>query len=55
MPDTSAVKLDLLLNKCISILKELEVEITNVFSEEFHDEELKAYTSFIEIRTPFVL
>lgn len=55
VPSNSIVKLDALVNKVISCLKQTGAEITNVFGEDYYDDELKAYMSYVEFRTPKVL
>lgn len=52
VPEGSMVQLDELVSKVTNTLLENKFEITNTFSGDFYDEELKAYMRFVEIRTP---
>lgn len=55
VPANSMVQLDTLVEKVTSCLKQVGAEITNVFGEDYYDEELKAFMSYVEFRTPKVL
>lgn len=55
VPENSVVALDNLVDKVIKVLKLNGVDVTNSFGEDYHDEELKAYMSTVEIRTPKVI
>lgn len=52
VPETSILPLDKLVDDVIAVLKELGVDITNSFGEDYHDEEFKAYMSSVEFITP---
>lgn len=55
VPENSTVALDTLVDKVITALRKNGVDVTNSFGEDYHDEELKAYMSTVEIRTPKVI
>lgn len=55
VPSNSLVQLDNLVERVTKCLKDTGAEITNVFGEDYYDEELKAFMSYVEFRTPKVL
>lgn len=52
VPGTSIVALDNLVEQVTTKLKEHDIQITNVFGEDYYDEDLGAYMSSIEVITP---
>lgn len=55
VPENSTVALDNLVEKVITVLRRNGVDVTNSFGEDYHDEDLKAYMSTVEVRTPKVI